>query len=72
MFPLFSILRREPDFQTPPSTFVLLHLKRIHLMEWVRAVVGTTLAIDADSPLPPILLQNEADSVWSQVREPCP
>ena len=29
MFPLFSILRREPHFQWPPAQFVLLHLKRV-------------------------------------------
>ena len=35
MFPLFSILRREKNFATQPHQFVLLHLKRLHLMEWV-------------------------------------
>ena len=35
MFPLFSILRREKRFSTQPHQFVLLHLKRLHLMEWV-------------------------------------
>lgn len=69
MFPLFSILRREPDFSTPPSTFVLLHLKRVHLMEWVRAVVGATLGIAPHAPLPPLLMQSETDSVWRQIRE---
>ena len=69
MFPLFSILRREHDFQTPPSTFVLLHLKRVHLMEWVRAVIGATLSLAKNAPLPPVLMQAEADSVWKQVRE---
>ena len=37
MFPLFSILRREKNFATQPHQFVLLHLKRLHLMEWVRS-----------------------------------
>ena len=69
MFPLFSILRREPDFSKPPATFVLLHLKRVHLMEWVRAVVGTTLSLEPHTPLPPLLLQSETDSVWKQIRE---
>ena len=72
MFPLFSILRREHGFSTPPSTFVLLHLKRVHLMEWVRAVVATTLSLPAHAPLPPLLMQAEADSIWKQVREPLP
>ena len=36
MFPLYSILRTEPGFARPAAQFVLLHLKRSHLMEWVR------------------------------------
>lgn len=71
MFPLYSILRKERDFQTPPTTFVLLHLKRVHLMEWVRAVVATTLSLAPQQPLPPLLMQAETDSIWKQVRE-CP
>ena len=71
MFPLFSILRREHNFSTSPATFVLLHLKRVHLMEWVRAVVATTLSLAPHAPLPPLLLQSETDTVWQQVRE-CP
>ena len=35
MFPLYSILRTEPGFARPAAQFVLLHLKRSHLMEWV-------------------------------------
>ena len=31
MFPLFSILKREPHFQWPPAQFVLLHLKKVRL-----------------------------------------
>ena len=31
MFPLFSILKREPQFQWPPAQFVLLHLKKVRL-----------------------------------------
>ncbi len=31
MFPLFSILKREPHFQWPPAQFVLLHLKKVIL-----------------------------------------
>ena len=32
----------------------------------VRAVMGTTLSTPKDAPLPPILMQQETDSVWSQ------
>ena len=28
--------------------------------------MGTTLSIPKDAPLPPILMQQETDSVWSQ------
>ncbi|KAK9813868.1 hypothetical protein WJX73_002532 [Symbiochloris irregularis] len=67
MFPLFSILRRERDFASTPDTFVLLHLKRLHLMQWVRAVVATTLSLAPQRPLPPLLMQTETDSIWKQV-----
>lgn len=40
MFPLYSILRTEPGFARPAAQFVLLHLKRSHLMEWVRPRCG--------------------------------
>ena len=69
MFPLFSILRKEAGFASPPQQFVLLHLKRRHLMEWVRAIMATTLAIPRDDPLPPILMQQETDSIWEQPGE---
>ena len=36
LFPLFSILRQERSFARPPTQFLLLHLKRAHMMEWVR------------------------------------
>ena len=68
MFPLFSILRREPDFAQPPQQFVLLHLKRAHLMEWVRAVIAATLGIGRGQDLPPIIMQEETDSIWTQIR----
>jgi len=95
MFPLFSILKREPDFQWPPSQFLLLHLKRVslgcthlsvpflhltvivavmtanlpqvHLLEWARAVIATTLGVLPSRALPPVLMQQETDSVWDQI-----
>ncbi len=39
MFPLFSILRREPHFQWPPAQFVLLHLKRVQFLKRSAAVI---------------------------------
>lgn len=66
MFPLFSILRQEANFQMPPALFLLLHLKRVHLMEWVRAVMATTLGATASRGLPPILLQQETPHIALQ------
>ena len=69
MFPLFSILRNERDFAWPPHQFVLLHLKRLHLMEWARAVIATTLGLLPGQPLPPVIMQQEQDDVMKQIRE---
>lgn len=69
MFPLFSILRREPAFKRPPKQFMLLHLKRVHLMEWARAVMSVALGVKVHENLPPMLMQQETDSVWTQIRE---
>ncbi|CAL8471513.1 g11055 [Coccomyxa elongata] len=70
MFPLFSILKREPHFQWPPAQFLLLHLKRVHLLEWARAVIATTLGVLPSRALPPLMMQQEADSVWDQILSP--
>ena len=66
MFPLFSILRREAHFAQPPSQFVLLHLKRAHLMEWVRAVVAAALGTRKGADLPRLLMQQETPNMWNQ------
>jgi hypothetical protein len=65
MFPLYSILKKS-SFKVPEVNVVLLHLKRWHLMEWVRAVMATAFAVSADGSLPPILLQKETDIVYEQ------
>ena len=70
MFPLFSILRLEPHFAKPPQQFILLHLKRHHLMDWVRAVISVTLGVRPKHDLPPMIMQQETNSVWTQIREP--
>ena len=69
MFPLFSILRLEPAFKRPPKQFMLLHLKRVHLMEWARAVMSVALGVKVHETLPPMLMQQETDSVWTQIRK---
>lgn len=38
-------------------------------MEWVRAVVATTLGVAPRGDLPPILMQQEVPSIWDQIRE---
>lgn len=70
MFPLFSILRLEPHFAKPPQQFILLHLKRHHLMDWVRAVISVTLGVKPKHDLPPMIMQQETNSVWTQIRKP--
>ena len=67
MNPLYSIFKNESQLKVPPEQFVLLHLKRIHLMEWPRAVMAATLGLQKDEPLPPILLQKEQSQVLHQV-----
>ena len=42
---------------------------QVHLMEWVRAVVATTLGVPHDGALPPIMMQQEVPSIWDQIRE---
>ncbi|KAL0050159.1 hypothetical protein WJX82_005404 [Trebouxia sp. C0006] len=70
MFPLFSILRLEPAFKRPATQFMLLHLKRVHLMEWARAVMSVALGVKVHEDLPPMLMQQESDSVWTQIPSP--
>jgi protein O-GlcNAc transferase len=67
--PLFSVLKRI-SFARPVDQLVLLHLKRSHLIEWVRAVLAVALGVPAEQELPPVLLQQETDSPWEQLGEP--
>jgi hypothetical protein len=66
--PLFSVLKRI-SFARPVDQLVLLHLKRSHLIEWVRAVLAVALGVPAEQELPPVLLQQETDSPWEQIGE---
>ena len=68
MHPLYSILKQEPNFARPVDQLVLLHLKRVHLMEWGRAVIAATLGTGRQV-LPPMIMQTEVDSVWAQIRK---
>jgi protein O-GlcNAc transferase len=71
--PLFSVLKKgggAGGFKRPADQMVLLHLKRTHLMEWVRAVMAVALGVRAQQgELPPILLQQETDHPWQQLSE---
>eukprot|EP00878_Enallax_costatus_P029496 GHUV01031987.1.p1 GENE.GHUV01031987.1~~GHUV01031987.1.p1 ORF type:complete len:403 (+),score=78.28 GHUV01031987.1:1173-2381(+) len=70
MGPLYSVLKQGIDFKRPCDQMVLLHLKRTHLMEWVRAVVAVALGVRTHQDLPPILLQDETDNAWQQLTMP--
>ena len=73
LFPLYSILRQnEGGFARPAAQVVMLHLKRVHLMEWVRAVMAVALGAAAGEPLPPLVMQREQDDLWSQPSAPPP
>ena len=69
LFPLFSILRQERNFSRPPTQFLLLHLKRCHVMEWVRANLATALGVGPDQHLPPIIWQQEVGQITDQLCE---
>lgn len=73
LFPLFSILRQERSFSRPPTQFLQLHLKRCHVMEWVRATLATALGVGPDQNLPPIMWQQEVGQIVDQMGEwlPC-
>lgn len=38
-------------------------------MEWARAVMSVALGVKVHEDLPPMLMQQESDSVWTQIRE---
>ncbi|PRW56929.1 glycosyltransferase family 61 [Chlorella sorokiniana] len=70
LFPLFSILRQERSFARPPTQFLQLHLKRCHMMEWVRANLATALGVGPKQDLPPIMFQTEVADVGDQMAAP--
>eukprot|EP00877_Chromochloris_zofingiensis_P011466 jgi/Chrzof1/6573/Cz19g01160.t1 len=66
MAPLFGVLG-SIKVKRPVDQFILLHLKRSHLMEWVRAVMAVALGVGLHQELPPVLLQQETHNVWQQL-----
>ncbi len=68
--PLYSILKQASSkFKRPCDQFILLHLKRAHVLEWVRAMVAVTLGVELSQELPPIYIQEETDNAWTQISE---
>eukprot|EP00798_Chlamydomonas_sp_ICE-L_P009430 gene9430-4060_t len=68
--PLYSTLKRaEGDFKRPCDQFLLLHLKRSHVLEWVRAMIAVTLGVTAEQDLPPLYFQEETDNAYSQISQ---
>ena len=53
----------------PEFKFVWLTWIQVHLMEWVREVVATTLGVAPSGQLPPIIMQQEVPSIWDQIRK---
>jgi len=53
-----------PDFKSVWLTWI-----QVHLMEWVREVVATTLGVAPSGQLPPIIMQREVPSIWDQIRK---
>lgn len=70
LFPLYSILRKEASFARPVAQVVMLHLKRSHLLEWVRSVVAVTLGGRLDQDLPPFIMQREQPDIITQTISP--
>lgn len=69
LFPLFSVLK-ESTFKVKEMNMLLLHLRRKHLMEWVRNVIATTLRVPPNGSLPSIWLQEDAEDAHSQLVAP--
>lgn len=67
--PLVSSLRLEGI--TRPSRLLLLHLKRVHIIEWVRAAIAAALSLHKGESLPPLIMQEEVDSVDKQIGRLC-
>lgn len=64
-----SVLKRV-TFKRPCDSFVLLHLQRWHLPEWVRAMLAVALGVGPSQALPPIILQEPTPDTYAQVGGP--
>lgn len=64
--PLYSILKKT-TFKRPVDQFILLHLQRRHVLEWVRAMIAVALGVGLNDELPPIYVQEPVDSAWEQI-----
>ena len=53
----------------PCDNFVLLHLQRAHLPEWVRAVMAVALGVGPRQQLPPVILQESTENRYAQLGE---
>ncbi len=67
--PVFSTLKRAPWFKRPCDQFILLHLHRHHLLEWVRAMVAVALGVGLDEDLPPMYVQEARERAHDQISE---
>jgi hypothetical protein len=65
LLPLVSALREERKFSL--HRVLILHLKRVHVFEWVRAALAAALDVAPGTNLPPIFMQREVDSVHQQI-----
>jgi hypothetical protein len=80
LMPLVSAIREEqkqqhkPMISIPTDQIIVLHLKRTHLIEWVRAVLAATMHTHSSNSvtatLPPVYLQQEGNSMWNQIGTP--
>lgn len=69
LFPLYSVLK-DASLKIKSMNMLLLHLRRKHLMEWVRNVIATTLHISSGEPLPAIWFQEDAEDSHAQLVSP--
>lgn len=63
--PLISARRLE-GHKGAPDRIMIMHLKRSHVFEWVRAALASAFGLQG-SHLPPVIFQEEVDSVWDQI-----
>jgi hypothetical protein len=63
---MYSILKKT-SFKRPVDQFILLHLQRRHVLEWVRAMVAVALGVGLKNELPPIYVQEPTENAWEQI-----